>query len=64
MAPTRELAQQIDEECIKLAKHATLTTVCIVGGQSIEDQGFQLRKGVEIAIGTPGRMVRLGFFYT
>jgi ATP-dependent RNA helicase DDX23/PRP28 len=48
MAPTRELAQQIDEECIKLAKHTNFETVCVVGGQSIEEQGFKLRKGVHI----------------
>jgi ATP-dependent RNA helicase DDX23/PRP28 len=57
MAPTRELAQQIEEECIKLAKFTTFKTVSVVGGQSIEEQGFRLRKGVEIVIGTPGRMV-------
>mmetsp|Transcript_12243 Transcript_12243/g.18357 ORF Transcript_12243/g.18357 Transcript_12243/m.18357 type:complete len:703 (+) Transcript_12243:15-2123(+) len=57
MAPTRELAQQIEEECIKLAKYTDFKTVCVVGGQSIEEQGFRLRKGVEIIIGTPGRMV-------
>jgi ATP-dependent RNA helicase DDX23/PRP28 len=56
MAPTRELAQQIEEECIKLAKYTNFETVCIVGGQSIEEQGFKLRKGVHIAIGTPGRL--------
>jgi ATP-dependent RNA helicase DDX23/PRP28 len=57
MAPTRELAQQIQEECIKLAKYTSLQTVAVVGGQSIEEQGFILRRGVEIVIGTPGRMV-------
>ena len=57
MAPTRELAQQIEEECKKLARHTQFRSVCIVGGQSIEEQGFTLRRGVEIAIGTPGRMV-------
>ncbi len=57
MAPTRELAQQIEEECIKLAKFTSFKTVSVVGGQSIEEQGFRLRKGVEIVIGTPGRMV-------
>ena len=55
MAPTRELAQQIEEECIKLSKFTEFRTACVVGGQSIEDQGFKLRKGVEIVIGTPGR---------
>jgi ATP-dependent RNA helicase DDX23/PRP28 len=53
MAPTRELAQQIEEECIKLAKFTGFRSVCVVGGQSIEDQGFKLRKGVETVIGTP-----------
>jgi ATP-dependent RNA helicase DDX23/PRP28 len=57
MAPTRELAQQIEEEVIKLAKFTDFKTVCVVGGQSIEEQGYILRKGVEIVIGTPGRMV-------
>ena len=57
MAPTRELAQQIEEEVIKLAKFTDFKTVCVVGGQSIEEQGYVLRKGVEIVIGTPGRMV-------
>jgi len=57
MAPTRELAQQIEDEVIKLAKFTDFKTVCVVGGQSIEEQGYALRKGVEIVIGTPGRMV-------
>ena len=57
MAPTRELAQQIQEETIKLAKYTAFETVCVVGGQSIEEQGYILRKGVQIIIGTPGRMV-------
>ena len=57
MAPTRELAQQIDEECQKLAKFTKFDTVCVVGGQSIEEQGFRLRKGVHIVIGTPGRLI-------
>jgi ATP-dependent RNA helicase DDX23/PRP28 len=57
MAPTRELAMQIEEECIKLAQYTNFKTVCVVGGQSIEEQGFKLRKGVEIVIGTPGRIV-------
>jgi ATP-dependent RNA helicase DDX23/PRP28 len=57
MAPTRELAMQIEEECIKLAKYTSFQTACIVGGQSIEEQSIKLRKGVHIIIGTPGRMV-------
>jgi len=56
MAPTRELAQQIHEEYNKLARFTSFTAICIVGGQSIEEQGFRLRKGVQVVIGTPGRI--------
>ena len=57
MAPTRELALQIEEEAVKFAKHSGYSIVSIVGGQSIEDQGFRLRKGCEIVVATPGRLV-------
>ena len=57
MAPTRELAQQIDEECVKLAAFTAYKTCCIVGGVAIEEQSIKLRQGVQIVIGTPGRMV-------
>jgi ATP-dependent RNA helicase DDX23/PRP28 len=56
MAPTRELAQQIEAECIRLCAHTGYKTVSVVGGQSIQDQGFLLREGVEVLVGTPGRM--------
>ena len=56
MAPTRQLAQQIEVECQRLSVHLGYRTVSIVGGQSIEDQGFRLREGVEVIIGTPGRL--------
>lgn len=56
MAPTRELAQQIEVECQKLSAHLGYKTCSVVGGQSIQDQGFNLREGVEIVIGTPGRL--------
>ncbi len=42
MAPTRELALQIHEECLKFAKYTGLKMACIVGGQDIEVQGFLL----------------------
>lgn len=47
---------QIEEECKKFCKFAGLNTVCVVGGQDIEAQAFTLRRGVEIIIGTPGRL--------
>ncbi|KAI7836834.1 hypothetical protein COHA_009335 [Chlorella ohadii] len=57
LAPTRELAQQIEEETRNLAHYTEFRVVSVVGGQSIEDQGFALRKGCDIVVGTPGRLV-------
>lgn len=57
LAPTRELAQQIEEETQKFAKPLEIRTVNVIGGLSREDQGFQLRLGCEIVIATPGRLI-------
>lgn len=57
MAPTRELAQQIEEETIKFGRSLGIKTVSVIGGLSREDQGFKLRLGAEIVIATPGRLV-------
>lgn len=56
MAPTRELAQQIGEECDKFSKYMNIRSQCVVGGLSIEEQAFKLREGVEVIVGTPGRL--------
>lgn len=57
MAPTRELAQQIESEAQKFAKPMGFTVVSIVGGHAIEEQVHNLRNGAEIVIATPGRLV-------
>ena len=57
LAPTRELAQQIEEETRSLAHYTDFRVVSVVGGQSIEEQGFALRRGCEILVATPGRLV-------
>ncbi|KAJ6816393.1 DEAD-box ATP-dependent RNA helicase 21 [Iris pallida] len=57
MAPTRELAQQIEDETVKFAHYLGIKVVSIVGGQSIEEQGFKLRQGCEVVIATPGRLI-------
>ena len=57
MAPTRELAQQIHKEGEKLAAHVDVRMATIVGGKSIEEQGFKVREGVDIIVATPGRML-------
>lgn len=55
LAPTRELAQQIEEETNKFGEPLGIRTVVVVGGLSREDQGFKLRLGCEIVIATPGK---------
>ena len=48
LAPTRELAQQIEEETIKFGKAVGIRTVAVIGGISREEQGFKLRQGCEV----------------
>lgn len=57
LAPTRELAQQIEEETLKFGTPLGIRTVVVVGGLSREEQGFKLRLGCEIVIATPGRLI-------
>jgi ATP-dependent RNA helicase DDX23/PRP28 len=57
LAPTRELAQQIEEEASKFCQPCGVRTVAVVGGLSREEQGFQLRLGCDIVIATPGRLI-------
>jgi ATP-dependent RNA helicase DDX23/PRP28 len=56
LAPSRELAGQIENETKKFAKYSSYRTVLVVGGQPIEEQAMKLRKGCEIIIATPGRL--------
>ncbi|KAK8850535.1 pre-mRNA-splicing ATP-dependent RNA helicase PRP28 [Kwoniella newhampshirensis] len=56
MAPTRELAQQIEAEATRFAVPLGYKCVSIVGGRSVEEQQFNLRDGAEIVIATPGRL--------
>lgn len=57
LAPTRELAQQIEIEARKFTQPLGFNVVSIVGGHSLEEQAYSLRDGVEIIIATPGRLV-------
>jgi len=57
LAPTRELAQQIEIEAKKFADPLGFTVVSIVGGHSFEEQAYSLRNGAEVVIATPGRLV-------
>lgn len=57
LAPTRELAVQISEELKGIAKEHHHKIVVVYGGQKIDIQMRELRKGVDILIATPGRLV-------
>jgi ATP-dependent RNA helicase DDX23/PRP28 len=57
LAPTRELAQQIEIEARKFTQPLGFNVVSIVGGHSFEEQAYSLRNGAEIIIATPGRLV-------
>ncbi|BGP30729.1 mRNA splicing protein prp28 [Rhodotorula toruloides] len=56
LAPTRELAQQIEAETNKFCRVLGYRCVSIVGGKAIEEQQFNMRDGAEIVIATPGRL--------
>ncbi|RST85983.1 DEAD/DEAH box helicase, partial [Aquibium carbonis] len=59
LAPTRELAVQIDEAIRLLSKGMHITTCQVLGGVSRNNQVRRLRDGVDILIATPGRLVDL-----
>jgi ATP-dependent RNA helicase RhlE len=59
LAPTRELALQIDETVRALSMNLRLRTVVIIGGASRYKQVEAMRRGADIVIGTPGRVCDL-----
>ena len=59
LAPTRELAVQIEEEAKTLAGQSGLKAFSVYGGVGYEKQIAALKKGVDIIIGTPGRIIDL-----
>ena len=58
LAPTRELAQQIAEELTELAHFLPkVRIVCVYGGANIQRQAEKLKKGCQIVVATPGRLM-------
>ena len=57
LTPTRELAIQISEEITKIGKFKKVKSLPIYGGQSIDRQIKALKSGVQVVIGTPGRLL-------
>ena len=56
LAPTRELACQIEEEAVKFGRTSNIRSACCYGGSSKELQIRKIRNGIEILIATPGRL--------
>jgi len=66
LVPTRELALQVASDFRELGKHTGLRVLPVYGGQSINTQADALRKGPEIIVATPGRimdMVQRGYLH-
>ncbi|CCE82993.1 Piso0_002766 [Millerozyma farinosa CBS 7064] len=59
MTPTRELASQIHKEISHFSKRLNISTCCCFGGSSIEPQIGELKKGSQVLVGTPGRIIDL-----
>lgn len=59
MAPTHELALQIHEVFLSLAKHTKVSSFCIHGGVDQDPQKEKLSEGIDILIATPGRLFDL-----
>jgi ATP-dependent RNA helicase RhlB len=58
LAPTRELAMQIEGDSKGLAKYMDMRTVCVVGGMDFDRQRADLAKGpVDVLVATPGRLI-------
>ncbi|QGG97031.1 DEAD/DEAH box helicase [Actinomarinicola tropica] len=59
LVPTRELAVQVRDELAPLAATRGLTVEAIYGGADIDKQIRQLKKGIDLVVATPGRMIDL-----
>ena len=59
LVPTRELAEQVHENIRQYVEHLPLSTYAVYGGVSINPQMMKLRKGVDVLVATPGRLLDL-----
>lgn len=59
MVPTRELATQVIDDCEKLSRHFPFRSVAVYGGVEYDKQIQAFKKGVDLVVATPGRMIDL-----
>jgi ATP-dependent RNA helicase RhlE len=57
LTPTRELAAQVEASVRTYGKHSRLTSMALFGGVGIAPQAAQLKRGVDILVATPGRLL-------
>ena len=57
LEPTRELAAQVEENFTKYGANSKLNVALIIGGVSFDDQDTKLKRGVDVLIATPGRLL-------
>lgn len=59
LTPTRELAIQVNDELVRIAKFTRVKLLPVYGGQPIDRQIKALKRGIDIVVGTPGRVMDL-----
>ncbi|KAK1319516.1 DEAD-box ATP-dependent RNA helicase 41 [Acorus calamus] len=59
LSPTRELCVQVEDQAKALAKGLWFKTALVVGGDAMARQVYRINQGVELIIGTPGRLIDL-----
>ncbi|CAM6087315.1 unnamed protein product [Calypogeia fissa] len=59
LTPTRELSVQVEQQAKELAKGLQFKTALVVGGDAMPQQLYRINQGVELIVGTPGRLVDL-----
>jgi ATP-dependent RNA helicase RhlB len=57
VAPTRELAVQIHKDAVQLGKYSGISMAVVYGGEDYEKQRERVASGVDVLIGTPGRLI-------
>ncbi len=57
LLPTRELADQVAQQVKMYAKHTNLRSAVVFGGMDMKPQTLELKKGVEVLVATPGRLL-------
>lgn len=61
LAPTRELAAQVEASIVKYAKYLNLSSLAIYGGTDLDPQKERLTQGINLLVATPGRLLDLAY---